>query len=149
MNHYPLLQADMDAFEDHLALAVYDINQEYQQMAISPTLKGLGKKIAQFKHDVEFEAEKISNDVDSARVETMETFAGVGTVLSDHKKDLEDVKSFVAEVAQATNGGPPLNSPKPAPTSGSAQGDVTPPPLPTVEAIDDDTGEVIRPKLST
>lgn len=137
--------------QDRLELAIYDTNQEFQQMAISQTLKGLGKKIAQFKHDVEFEAEKISGEVDSARVETMDTFKGVGTVLADHKKDLEDVKSFVAEVAQATNGGPALNSAEPAPASDASQGAVEPPPLPTQEPApsSDDTGAVARHKLGT
>lgn len=106
-----------------LTLFVHNENQllrENEQMAISPTLQGLGKKIAQFKHDVEFEAAKLSTGVDSARTETMDTFNGAHSALAAHKKDLEDVKSFVAEVAQATNGGPALNSVETASAPGIA-----------------------------
>ena len=97
-------------FEDELNRARYEINEEYH-MAISPTLQGLGKKFAQFKHDVEFEAAKLSTEVDAARAETMDTFTGATGVLAAHREELKDVKAFVAEVAQATNGGPPLDQP--------------------------------------
>lgn len=80
-------------------------------MGISPTLRGLGSKLAQFKHDVEYDAAKLSGEIESAATETKATFAGASGVLDGHRKELEDVKAFVAEVAQATNGGPAINPP--------------------------------------
>lgn len=97
-------------------------------MAISPTLQGLGKKFAQFKHDVEFEAAKLSTEVDAARIETMDTFTGATGVLAAHREELRDVKAFVAEVAQATNGGPALDAPEAPVAPGAAS--VSPPPAP-------------------
>lgn len=100
---------------------------EEDEMGISPTLRGLGSKLAKFKHDVELDAEKLSIDIDAAATETTATFTGAAKVLDGHRKDLEDVKAFVAEVAQATNGGPPLDTP--APPAAPIATEVTPPPL--------------------
>lgn len=81
-------------------------------MALSPTLQGLGKKMAMFKHNAELDAAKLSEEIDAASTETTETFAAAHGAIASHRKDLEDVKSIVAEVASATNGGPPLDPPK-------------------------------------
>jgi len=96
-------------------------------MGISPTLRGLGSKLAKFKHDVELDAEQLSGEIDAAANETKATFSGAANVLAGHRKDLEDVKVFVAEVAQATNGGPALDPP--TTVSAPPPAPVAPPPL--------------------
>lgn len=124
---------DHNKFDATLTLALYEEKRALQHrrltalfneigayMPVSPTLKGLGSKLAKFKHDVEYDAAQLSNEIDAASSETKTTFATANDVLAQHRKDLEDVKAFVADVAAVTNGGPPLNPPSPAPTPAAA-----------------------------
>lgn len=132
----PWTQRDVDWVAARLLPDIYDLNQRarYERntrrltklleiaepiMAISPTLQGLGKKMAMFKHNAERDAAKLSADIDAASNETTQTFSAAHGAIAGHRKDLEDVKAIVAEVAQATNGGPSLNPPAPPAASGA------------------------------
>lgn len=135
MNHYPLLQADMDWLELRLTLAVHNTNQEYRMSAQNIT--GLADVIRQAKSalaGVPAVADAMKSTTASVLSKVQQVQALVG-----------ELKSAEAELAgvleQSANGGPPLEI-----TAGSAP--VIPTPLPTVDAIHDDTGAIVRPGLS-
>jgi hypothetical protein len=92
-----------EQLEDRLNLAVYDTNEELR-MALK--LQGLGSKLGLLKHNLELDAEKLSTEIDAADTERVTVMAQASESVAAHRKDLAEVKAFVAEVKEATNGAP-------------------------------------------
>jgi hypothetical protein len=73
-------------------------------------LQGLGSKLGLLKHNLEADAEKLSAEIDAADAERVTVMSQASDAVAAHRKDLADVKTFVAEVKQATNGAPTSDS---------------------------------------
>jgi hypothetical protein len=115
-----------DHLEDRLNLAVYDTNQEYRMSVesliqslddpppfeapapepkMSSKLQGLAAKIARFKHDAEFEAEKLDSKIEGAAARIPGVFSGAHGFVDGLTKQVDDVDSLMSEIQKATNGG--------------------------------------------
>lgn len=142
MNHYPLLQADMDTLADHLSIAVYDINQELRMSAIDR----IKAKALQARAVVPDAIKAVEADLDSIIGQTAVIDKKRAEATAPHKEAVAGLMGELDGLKDAldvlSNGGPPLDE---SPTSAPAS---VPPALPAVDAIVDDTGNVVRPKLS-
>jgi hypothetical protein len=141
MNHYPLLQADMDSLADHLAIAVYDINEEYRMGAIDR----IKAKALQASSIAPTMLKNFEADLDSLIAEGPKLDAERKAAVAGHMDVVTGIRGEFADMRSAidilSNGGPPLDE------SAAFESSSAPPPLPDQPRID--TGEVIRPKLST
>ncbi|MCK1367627.1 hypothetical protein [Bradyrhizobium sp. 62] len=135
MNHYPLLQADMDWLELRLTLAVHDINQEYRMS--SSHITGLADIVRQTR-SVLADLPAVADEMKSTAAEVMANVAQVKSLTDELKSANVELKGAIGQLG---NGAPPLET-----TTDSAP--VIPAPLPTVDAIHDDTGALSRPTLS-
>lgn len=122
MNHYPLLQADMDWLELRLTVAVHDINQDFYMSTIGEQLKAARAQLAAARQSA---SSAVAESADASRA-----------VLQEASKVLKEANDLRAEVAELTNGGPVLE-----------EGATPLPPAPQPVEIHDDSGAVIRPKL--
>lgn len=113
-----------DQFEDRLNLAVYDINHGYTDMAtIAEQLKAARAQLAEARQ--------------GASSAVAESASASSAVLVEVNKVLKEASDLRAEVAELTNGGPPLED------------HVTQLPPPADVALhNEDTGAVERLKLS-
>lgn len=136
----------MDTLEDHLAIAIYDINQEFRMSAIDR----IKAKALQARSIAPTMIKEFEGDLDSLIAEGPKLKAAKDAALSEHTAAFEGLRGEFAGLKSVidilSNGGPPLEE-----SSGAAPNSA-PPPLPSSDpgpsATVDDTGEVIRPKLS-
>ncbi len=147
MNHYPLLQADMDFLDLHLTLAVHDINRDYRMSAIDR----IKAKALQARGVVPRVIASVEADLDSVIASESDIEQKKVQAFAPHFSAIADTKSELAAIGSAldifSNGGPALD-PLPVSVVAAPVSAPTPPPLPSVKAVVDDTGSVTRPTLS-
>ena len=140
--------------EDRLNLAVYDTNQELRMSstAISRLKDKLGKAagVAQrVATTIEAEADSLIAQEGAMQMKTTEAFAPHKAILAEATSELKAIEDALNLMS---NGGPALD---PLDESAASAPSSAPPPLPSsdpmpsVDALHDDTGEVERLKLRT
>ncbi len=106
------LEVSPAASHDEIRLALQNpvIRTENTKLTEKPKmvskLQGVASRLAQLKHDSEFDAEKLLTRVDGVFTRKDAAFAKSHKFLDGHEKDLGDVEGFISEIEQATNGAP-------------------------------------------
>ena len=143
----------LDQFNVELAWATFYTNQDYRMAstAISRLKDKLGKAagVAQrVATTIEAEADSLIAQEGAMQMKTTEAFAPHKAILAEATTELKAIEDALNLMS---NGGPALD---PLSESAASAPNSAPPPLPssdpkpTVDAIHDDTGNVIRPNLS-
>lgn len=110
-------------FEDELNRARYEIDEKYHMseelrlgkdivqvigrpMGKSLNMQGLAGKFSKLKHDVEHDATKMSDRIDSVSSRKDVAFSKGHQFLDATEAHIGEVEQFVTEIEAATNGAP-------------------------------------------
>lgn len=130
----------MDWLDLRLTLAVHDINQEHRMS--SSHITGLADIVRQTR-SVLADLPAVADEMKSTATEVMANVEVVKSLTGELKSANTELK---AAIGQLGNGGPPLET-------STVSAPVIPAPSPVATPVPDipnnDTGSVIRPKLST
>ena len=94
------------ATDDQIAAEIAKIRQvQPQPMAKSLNLQGLPGKLAKLKHDLEYDAGKLSDRIDAVGNRKDAAFSKSHGFLDATEGNIGEVEQFVKDLEAATNGG--------------------------------------------
>jgi hypothetical protein len=78
-------------------------------MSISPAVKGMKNAFELFKHQVDEDAKKFTQEIEDAHVHRKETFSETSGVIAAQRREFNEIQEYVRELRHS-NGGDPLSS---------------------------------------
>lgn len=69
-------------------------------------LQGIASKMKLLQHNVEIDAEKLSNEIDAAEARRQAVMPKASATVAATQAQLGDVEEFISSIEAVTNGGP-------------------------------------------